>query len=270
MRQHMIKIFRNKRLEAGLLICLAVFLVVPVCIAGEKKAASYPELPLGEMRIVAYTKTFAKRFGLPVSPKGYELQEGGGVEAMEFIVEKGPAYLPVYHCNLKVYLEDKLPIIYPGDNRVGAYDILISVNHFFGSNKERWARWPEGDKKHFVQLSQAYTMTTFLTSADYSFRKKGFSTSCKIEEYYRNIIPGVSYLKIDMGSFPLPSESQLTGPMQLWLKRTGGTDYSKQLMPNPKPEDFFRFDLPALFYQQMRPSVDEVRKFNDNYFKEHR
>lgn len=256
MRQYMVKTFRNRRLEAGFLICLSVFLVVPACIAGEKKDAAYPELPLGEMRIVAYTKAFAERFGLPAPKPGTE--PSGGLEAIEFAIEKGPAWAPLYYCNYYLYVDSTLPIKFPEVGGAGNVYMLVGKTHFLSRTHEQWMKWPLEDRKYSSNLKGKYNRKANLASMDYIPNKQGAIDSLLYVEYYKNLLPGLSYVKLDAPP-PMIIDSQRKN-IGIWLQKESKTDYGSQV--HVDPGDFLKFPIPEQIFEKVREWGLKAREAN--------
>lgn len=91
--------------------------------------------------------------------------------------------------------------------------------------------------------------------------REGFGVSMFYEEYHRDLFPGVAYLKIGMGCPAYPSMDKLE-TVQVWLKREGGRDYSKQL--REEPEDFLKFMLPPGFYRQIIQWTKQTAAYNES------
>lgn len=257
MRQYMVKIFCNRRLlEAAFLICLSVFLVVPTCIAGEKKATAYPELPLGEMRITAYTKAFAERFGLPAPKPGTE--PSGGLEAIEFAIEKGPAWAPLYYCNYYLYVDSTLPIKFPEEGGAGNVYMLVNKTHFFGRSHEQWLKWSLQDRRHSTGLDGKYNRKTNLASMDYIPNKQGAIDSLLYVEYHKNLLPGLSYIKLD-GSPPMMIDNPRKN-IGIWLQKESKTDYRSQV--HVDSGDFLKFPIPEQIFEKVREWGLKAREAN--------
>lgn len=216
-------------------------------------------LPIEQMRASAYTKDFAKRFGLPDPEPGTE--PSGGIQAMEFAVESGPKHSFGYNCKLKLYLDNSLPIAYPEEGVAGAQRILIQPSHFFmwpNPENKRWLSLSEKDRLHFNERNGRYNRMTWLATPDYVWQKHGAAHGMFYEEYHRDIFPGLAYLKIDM-TCPVYSWMDKVKTVQVWLKREGAKDYRKQL--RTVSEDFLKFTIPLQLYRQ----IVGWRKMADDY-----
>lgn len=253
----MIKIFRNKRLEAGFLICLAVLLVVPICIAGEKKDAVYPELPLREMRITAYTKAFAERFGLPAPKPGTE--PSGGLEAIEFSIEKAAPWAPLYFCNFQFYVDSALQVKFPEEGRAGEKRMLTRGTHFFGRTHEQWMRWALEDRKYSSNLQGNYDRKANMASMDYIPNKQGAITDLSYKEFHKDILPGLTYIKLDC---PPPSMiiDRPRKNIGIWLQKESEIDYRSQI--HVDPGDFLKFPLPNQILEKVREWGVRAREAN--------
>ena len=161
--------FRHKRITTPLLICLMQLLIAAAALAVEKNYG-YPELPLEGMRIAAYTKAFAERFGLPAPAPGTE--PSGGLEAIEFAIEKG-RFAPYYYLNIYLYVDSSLPIKYPEEGVAGEKYMLIKGTHFFGRTQDMWLKWPQKDRLHFNNMQERYHRKANLATMSYSPGKNG-------------------------------------------------------------------------------------------------
>ena len=120
-------------------------LLIAAAALAVEKTPGYPELPLEGMRIAAYTKAFAERFGLSAPAPGTE--PSGGLEAIEFAIEKG-RFAPYYYLNIYLYVDSSLPIKYPEEGVAGEKYMLISATHFFGRTNNQWMKWSLQDRRH--------------------------------------------------------------------------------------------------------------------------
>lgn len=222
--------------------------------AKEPKAAT--PLPIEQMRAVAYTKGFAKRFALPDPEPGTE--PGGGIQAMEFAVEAGAKHTRGRHyCKLRLYLDSSLPIAHPEEGVMGSDRMFIFPAHFFlwpDPDNKRWLSLSIKDREHFSERGTRYNAMAWLATPDYPGyfeerpKKPYAAVGMFYEEYHRDLFSGLAYLKIDMGC-PAYSWVDKVDVIQIWLKREGAKDYRKQLRKNP--EDFLKFTIPQPFYRQI-------------------
>lgn len=72
------------RFSIALSLIALMQLIIAASVFAVENHPDYPVLPLEEMRITAYTKAFAERFGLPGPDPGTEPE--GGLEAIEFAI----------------------------------------------------------------------------------------------------------------------------------------------------------------------------------------
>lgn len=244
-----------------LLVCMVsgIFFVPSIshCSGGEKEGAKvgFTQEELDEMRVVIYTKEFAERFGLPAPETGNE--PSGGVEAMEFSVEKG-LYNSIYYCYLKIYIKSSIEIKYPEKSRSGSLSTYLNQNHFFSWPRDKFRKWKKEDREHFLYLSRQYGMKVFFASAGYA-SGNGFIDSLLIEEFNQELLPGLSYLKVNVLSYGLPDVSQYW-PIELWLEREEGPDYSNGFKISST--DFIHLQLLKIFYQKIKTHINEVKKMN--------
>jgi len=260
---------------ASLLLCLpaprAFGLDTPNS-AGPANARPAP-LPIEQMRAVAYTKDFAKRFALPDPQPGTE--PSGGIQAMEFAVEDAKAKYPhkrfaTYQCVLKLYLDNQLPVAYPEEGVAGTQRMLIFPAHFFvrsdPGNKQQPKLSPN-DGQHFNERNGRYNRMTMLASPEYDHpehtqgppKKSYGGHGIFYEEYHRDLFPGIAYLKIDM-TCPTYSWMDEVDTVQIWLKREGAKDYRKQL--RMEPQDFLKFTISSKIYRQILGWRKDVAAYN--------
>lgn len=242
--------------------------LVAFSVANAKEPAQPSLLPIEQMRAVAYTKDFAKRFALPDPELGSE--PSGGVQGMEFAVEPGPRHgRGLYYCKLKLYLDNTLPLAYPEEGVAGADHMLRQSSHFFmwpNPENKRWLSLPEKDRLHFNERNGRYNRKSLLATPDYNeLNRRGAGVGMFYEEYHRDLFPGLAYLKIDMAC-PAYSWVDKVEVVQIWLEREGGKDYRKQLREDPN--DFFKFTIPQLFYRKIVTWTKEVAGYNSTIIQE--
>ncbi len=235
-------------------------------------AKSSPLL-IDEMRAVAYTQEFAKRFALPDPEPGTE--PNGGIQAMEFAVEPGAKHgSGFYYCKLKVYLNNNIPIAYPEGGAAGYQGMLIFSPHFFVRTDPGSKRQPKlslSDGRHFDERRARYTNHVWLATPDYpgyfeELPKKPYAAvGMFYEEYHRDLFPGLAYLKIDMGC-PAYSWVDKVDVIQLWLKRDGARDYSREIRKDP--QDFHKFTIPQPFYRKIIVWTKRTAEYNRPLIKQ--
>ncbi|HWQ38264.1 MAG TPA: hypothetical protein VNM24_06555 [Burkholderiales bacterium] len=217
-------------------------------------------LPVEQMRAVAYTKEFARRFRLPEPTPGSE--PSGGLQAIEFFVEKGPPWASeFYYCIFKLYVDSNLPIAFPQPGTAGSKWLLVYAKHFFlwpDPDNRRWLSFSEADRKHHADRQSAYDRLAAIATPDFEFLARGAYEDIGFDEYYRELFPGLSYVQLSTGCF---SERKLSRrpEWQLWLKKEGGRDYRRQLRIHP--EDFLKFTIP----RQLLARVVEFSAQADRY-----
>jgi hypothetical protein len=207
-----------------------------------------PDLPpINEARIATYSKSYATRFALPMPASENELS--GGIQAIHFSIERGPDYAPFYGCKLKVYLNSDLPIAYPKNGVSGTRLIVLQPEHFIFDNNvdnKRWLALSVEDRIHFSSQN-SFNRLAGLASPGLDVRKhNGFWTGAQYDSFYRDLFPGITYLKLDVGC-GLMQWGERYEFVQLWLERSGGKDYTKLVFEDP--DDFLKFNIPSAFYK---------------------
>lgn len=216
-------------------------------------------LPLEEMKVTAYTKAFAKRFGLPDPKPGFELK--GDLQAIEFSLEKGE-FAPFYYVVFKLYMPQSLPIAYPEEGVAGRKHILNRGTHFFGGspeNNEQWLRWTVEDRTMFNTKQGRYNRKSYIASMDYLPKKRGLLSDITYEEYHKELIPGLAYIKLYTATPMFPNENA-HWPLAIWLERQNGKDYER--LPQLDPADFLKFELPKPFFKEVRKLVETAEENN--------
>ena len=235
-------------------------------------------LPIEQMRAVAYTKEFAKRFALSEPEPGTE--PSGGIQAMEFAVEAQSKRQQMYVCTLKLYFDNSLSVAYPEEGVTGAISMLVQSTHFFlwsDPAGKHWMGFSEKDRRHFSEREGRYTgmRMAYMATPDYRWKnyrlknggdlwkQEGFATGMFYEEHRRDLFPGLAYLKLNMAC---PSSSAPTYPdidklavVQVWLKRQGSRN-RKQM--DETPDDFLRFTIPQPFYRKIIAWDRETTHYN--------
>lgn len=244
-----------------------------LCLMGTAAAADKQPTspPVDEMRAVAYTKAFAQRFALPDPEPGTE--PSGGIQAMEFAVEPGPYWrgnAAGYYCKLHLFLDNNLPIAYP-EGEAGVHHLPSQPTKLLSPNNERWDKWSVEDRKFLNERKTRYTNHVWLATPDYpgffdERSKKPFAaTSMFYDEYHRELFQGLAYLKIDMGCAAYSWLDKVEA-IQIWIKREGAKDYSRELRKDPA--DFLKFSLPMSFYKKIVGSIKTVSGYNAKILNE--
>jgi len=225
-----------KRIAAFL--CLQLWLCASSAQPEEKRPS------LEEASVIAYSKAFAKRFGLLDPSPEVEMTEG--VEAIEFRVESGRQRGTLFRCKLRVYLRTGLPIAYPKEGGSASRDALLLPEHFFLNKNEQNKRWlalsPE-DRVHFKN-QDTFIRNAGLASPDFDPPKAGYWRDLNYDGFYRDVFPGIEYIRLDSdcGAF---ADIKKNRAVQLWLKREGGRDYRQTVFQDPG--DFLKFSLSSAF-----------------------
>lgn len=242
----------SKRIAAFL--CLQFWLCASFAQPEEKRPS------LEEPKVVAYSKAFAKRFGLPDPSPDVELTEG--MEAVEFRVESGRQRGTLFRCKLRVYLRTGLPIAYPKSGSSATSDPIMLLEHFFFNNNEhnkRWLALSAEDRIHF-RNQDTFRRNAALASPDLDLPKKGHWAELNYDAFYRDVLPGIDYVRLDSdcGAF---GDIRKNRELQLWLKREGGRDYRHTVIPDPG--DFLKFSLSSVFLESAgkwaRPASEKNR-----------
>ncbi|WP_139167619.1 hypothetical protein [Desulfuromusa kysingii] len=228
-------------------------MVLPVC-AGTQ---AYPELPLQEMRIAAYTKAFAERFGLPAPPPGTE--PSGGLQAIEFAIEKGPKWAPRYYCNFYLYVDSSLPIKYPEEGVAGEKYMLITTTHFFGRAYEQWMEWSLQDRRYSTGLDGKYNRKARMATKNYMPGKQGAISDLDYIEFHKNILPNLDYLKLNFSPFSLMINKVNNG-VDIWVQQRGNTDYRSRIKSDSS--DFIKFSIPEVVLQKIRQWGNQAKEAN--------
>ncbi|MCL2459202.1 MAG: hypothetical protein FWF31_10265 [Desulfobulbus sp.] len=218
-------------------------------------------LPIQEMRVTAYTAAFAKRFGLEPPAPGTE--PDNGLEALEFRVQRKREWTNIYFMNLYLYLDSRLPIKLP-EAGVAGNKLMASSAHFFGFPRERWLKWSDEDQRYMNDLSGGYNMKAFLATMDYVPRKRGGADSIEYEEFHAELLPGLTYIRLNFPSALILGKSYNYKDVGIFLQRATGTDYRHQLN-NPgiiNPDQFLKFRLPDHILAKMKEWQETIKPVN--------
>lgn len=228
------------------------YIAVPVAICfaslysiSSRAQAEGPE-KFESAKLRAYTKAFAKRFALP--DPSIEIESDARLQAIEFSIEKARGKTGFHWCVLKTYLDSDLPIDYPLNGNSGSRNLVELPEHFVFDNNatnQRWLSLSVEDRLHFSRQDR-YGRRAAIASWDPDWPKKGYWRGLLYDAFYRELFPGVSYIKFSApcGAYVAGGE---TGSVQLWIERVGGKDYGRILKPDP--EDFLKLNVPSAFYQ---------------------
>ncbi|MCK5311888.1 MAG: hypothetical protein KAJ62_07255 [Desulfobacteraceae bacterium] len=256
---------KEKRLRYFITLLALLFLCfLPLSLNAADRNINYEDVDLATLRIFTYTEYFAERFGLPAPDKDNLPLDG--IEAIEFTLEKPSPKNKVasqYFSMLRIYLKNNINIELPGDCDFGDSELIAPDNHFFASRREKIMRWSADDRVAFGTPGHKYHMSAFYTTPDYiKSQKKGFMETLMYVEYYKNLVSGVSYIKLDTGLYGLASPSRW--PIVLGLKRKGGAKYTnvKRAQSGFDFSEFYIFRLPKPFYQEMYKATQVAIKKN--------
>ena len=165
-------LFRYIKILNILVVVLPVLLSSTHVIAIDDKTIVKP-LPLEKMRVVAYSKVFAERFGLPLPLPGFETTDG--LEAVEFSIEQKRPWSDFVSSNYRLYVDGNLPIQFPDNGGCGDVGLLIKNVHFFGQTKEKVMKWRKEDRYFFNEKNTQYARKALLASMDHEYGKRGAS-----------------------------------------------------------------------------------------------
>lgn len=212
-------------------------------------------LPTDDMRVAAYTREFAQRFGLP-APADDMIPEGG-LLAVEFRIEKHELIgMHHYTCNWRLYIDDLLPVDYPHEGKAGKSNMFNG--HFF-ETKRPGVLWPnEEDRIWHSRNWTSYARRIQISTSDYEPNRQGARDSATLTEFIRQLVPGVSYVETDNCDF---AQWLATKPRDIviWLKKGGTPDDRVRLRPL---EDFHRFVLPRGLLEKARPFAEQATARN--------
>lgn len=225
--------------------------------AASESNSQLEPLDIETMRVVAYTKAFATRFGLPMPEPGFETPDG--LEAVEFSIERGNPWSPYYYSNLRLYVDSTLPIQFPEDERSGDMYLMITKTHFFGQSQEQFMKWPVEDRRYFIKSETCYTQKAFLATMNYGNGHSGQILTIFYKAYRRNIFPGVDYIHTRSPQAHIAVQDE-TG-VGIWLKRVNDVDYGTRTDINQA--DFIKFRLPDKFYKQLLGFEVIADNYND-------
>lgn len=239
-------------------------LIIGLVMLGSTGAAAIAETtveieppPLEEMRAVAYSKSFAKRFGLPMPMPGFETT--GGLEAVEFAIEEGNPWSAIYFSNYRLYVDSSMPIEFPEQGERGDTDILITRRHFFGHPHEQFMKWRREDRIIFNEKGTRYRMKAFLATMDYGSSNRGTLTSISYVTFRQRLFEGLDYIHLYTSpAFFQPNHEAGIG---LWLKKISDVDYRHRL--DVEREQFVKMRLPEAFYKKVIELEYGVKKVND-------
>ena len=219
-------------------------------------------LPIQEMRVTAYTAAFAKRFGLEPPAPGTE--PDNGLEALEFRVQRKREWTNLYSMCLYLYLDSRLPIKLPEAGAAGGLGMVLRPYHFFGNPREQLKKWSGEDQSHLHNLNSGYNMKAFLATMDYVPRKRGVGGSIEYEEFHTELLPGLTYIRLNFHLALILGKSYNYKDVGIFLQRATGTDYRHQLN-NPgiiNPDQFLKFRLPDHILVKMKEWQETIEPAN--------
>lgn len=216
-------------------------------------------LPLDDLKVVRYSPEFAERIGM--SSENAEEHMPSGLLAIEFSVERyATPSADFYTCHLKVYLDSSLDVWFPGETIVGN-SAIVGARHFFQSTRERSMALNEEDRSAIDSKLRAFQRKAYWVTADYTPMEKGARTDLAYHNHYQELMAGVDYasLIIDCSVHRLYQDFQ-SRPVQVWIEKIGGRDYSQ--LTDVRQEDFLTFDLPLSFVSDIYSPMVTARARN--------
>lgn len=242
-----------------------VFLCLLFCAS----ALADPELAdrnydLRQFRVQIYSKAFAERFELPAANVTDELSKE--LHAMELLADRHKLGHAI-SCTLKIYFDSALPVYLPEGPPAGSLAMRREGGHFFSHLKRdeqgRAISWSEADRIALSGGDGPYFRAAALATRDYKFPSgavfQGASEGINIIEYHKEILPGVGYMRFDLGCSALAQTGRYPAGWNLWVKRQGGADYRRIL--RFKEEDFYIWPVPSAFLARFRPTAVRIAKY---------
>lgn len=201
----------------------------------------------------AYGRSFADRFDLPVLQDESLPNE---IEAMEFrvqyrVLDAGASF---YDCQLHVYLNNKLDILYP-EGDVGSRDTLTLGDRGLISKMPN----PEDRLFHWRETRKYLNKANFLATRD---KMPSFGGSVPITNYRKYFLPDVAYLAYSVGCGYVVNPDEYK--FSLWIKKRGDPKESggkKEAVSDPA-HGFYQFHIPQSFVERFYPPARKAAKEN--------
>lgn len=204
-----------------------------------------------KVSVWSYTKAFAQRFKLPDM-----VDEGLPVDvwAMEFRILKNDV-TPGYRCQLHVYLNNNLKILYP-EGEVGSVETL-----------NIGGRFPQGggiakseDRVfHGEQAGKYHTKAAFVNSG-----KTGYSTGIHFHQYRKYFVSNVAYLSFSLAGCQMITNPSSDAESFLWVEKETGRDYRQRAQFDPN--DFYQFQIPKSLSKRFYSYARLAAEKNNTYF----
>ena len=206
------------------------------------------------MRVTAYTPEFAKRFNLPDPAE--DVIPTGGIAAIDFRIRYEEIFDPrtgdklgPYRCDWRIYLDEAVSFDYPAQDRAGHIEVFLGHILDSGGSEDNRAR---------NERSTSYFRRIQFSTGDYVPDRRGARESNAIEDYVRDLVPGIGYLRVKSCSFESWLRQQ-PRDIVLWLKKGGTPDDRFRLRP---PEEFHRFTLPRGLIAKAAPMAARAEDYN--------
>ena len=108
-------------------------------------------------------------------------------------------------------------------------------------------------------------MKAFLATMNYIPDKKGAIDSIDYVEFHKDLLPGLTYIKLQVTMDLLLENTRKD--VGIFLQRSTETDYRGQI--SIEPGDFLKFRIPDHVYAKLREWGHKVDKVNDKSRNEH-
>jgi hypothetical protein len=198
------------------------------------------------MRAFGYTPEFGARVALPELGPGWA--PGGGLLAVEFVMQRSRGALPLYSCVFNLYVDSRLDVWTP-ENGLSGTDVLYFADRHAFLAGERDTRLNKADHTAYWERRRAFGMSGLIATPDYVPGKRGAASSTMIQEYVRDLLPGVTYLRVTGCAF---ADWKDAAPgVNVWVKKRGGKDYTRGGAIDPA--EFHQLPLPQTLLEKVRP-----------------
>lgn len=198
--------------------------------------------------LLSYNTDFAARFALP-KQKAIALSEGLHAIAIEIRPQ-----ISQIDCFVHLYFDDTVDVYVPNSNNDFS-EKEFSENFFVENYNSTDAKWNSAE----MDKSQGHVLYTTKSAIE---GKSGWASTCDMQRFKRDFLPGLNVMSINTGCATLGFEY---GPAEIVVQRAGTSDYTVGI-ENPvnlqQNDKIYRFDIPEKLHSHFSKYLDYIGNFN--------
>ena len=198
--------------------------------------------------LLNYNADFATRFALPTQ-KAITLSKGLSAIAIEIRPQ-----IAQIDCFVHLYLDDSVDVYVPNNNPDFS-DKEYSEYFFVQSYNAEDSTWNSAE----MDKSRGHVLYSTKSAIE---GKSGLGSTCTVQRYKRDFLPGLSVMSINTGCVTLGFKY---GRAEIVVQKAGTGDYNVGI-ENPvnlkQNDKIYRFDIPEKLHRNLARYLDHIGNFN--------